>query len=132
MGRLESLTAWALGRGPYEDEVIFAETARETGGYRQLYNAHGHPRNMETKRRERESVRAANEVMQVTGVVEDALISRIKATAYQVNKNKETFTGIRLMDTGRTVLFCGLWGVLGLRRRVLVRELVRLVPLILN
>lgn len=122
MGRLESLTAWALGRTPYEDEVILGELGE--GGYStQQYNEHGHPRNPETKRREREHVRAANEVMQVTGVVEDSIAAKAKAKAYRLQKHQETFIGLRLMEAGRAVLVGGVWGVLGLRRRILVDEL---------
>ena len=119
MGRLESLTAWALGRTPYEDEVIFGEPG-EGSRSTQQYNEHGHPRNPETKRREREHVRAANEVMQVTGVVEDSIAAKSRAKAYRLQKNQETYTGLRLMEAGRAVLVGGVWGVLGLRRRVLV------------
>jgi hypothetical protein len=86
----------------------------------QEYNEHGHPRNPETKRRERENVRAANEVMQVTGVVEDSAAAKSKAKAYKLEKNEETFTGLRLMEAGRAILVAGVWGVIGLRRRILV------------
>jgi hypothetical protein len=65
-------------------------------------------------------VRAANEVMQVTGVVEDSLAAKIKAAEYQAEKNEETLSGIRAMEYGRAVLVGGIWGVLGLRRRILV------------
>ncbi|TVY39032.1 hypothetical protein LOCC1_G006079 [Lachnellula occidentalis] len=120
MGRLESLTALALGRGPYEDSVVEwtgDENLRHNG---QLYNEHGHPRNPETRRREREAVRAANEVMQATGVVEDAKTALIKAKKAITEKHKETFTGLRLMEVGRAALVGGVWGVLGLRRRILL------------
>lgn len=86
----------------------------------QLYNEHGHPRNPETKRRERESVRAANEVLQVTGVVEESLTAKLKATEHQNKKIDDTLYGLRLMGRGRAVLVSGVWGVHGLRRRVLV------------
>ncbi|TVY84777.1 hypothetical protein LSUE1_G001401 [Lachnellula suecica] len=120
MGRLESLTALALGRGPYEDHVVDwdGEESREHNG--QLYNEHGHPRNPETRRREREHVRAANEVMQVTGIVEDSSATKAKAAELQFEKTKETFTGLRMMEAGRAVLIGGVWGVLGLRRRILL------------
>jgi hypothetical protein len=111
------------GRGPYEDHVVDwagDENLRHNG---QLYNEHGHPRNPETRRREREAVRAANEVMQVTGVVEDAKIALAKAKKVTYEKNKETYTGLRLMEVGRAALIGGVWGVLGLRRRILVGNL---------
>ncbi|KAK0109405.1 hypothetical protein ONS95_002103 [Cadophora gregata] len=118
MGRQEYLTAMALGRGHYEDEII--ETAVEGSTSTQQYNDRGHPRNPETKRREREHVRAANEVMQVTGVVEDSLAARQKIMQLMNDKNQETFTGLRFMEIGRGVLVGGVWGVMGLRRRVLL------------
>lgn len=86
----------------------------------QQYNEHGHPRNPETRRRERENVRAANEVMQVTGVVEDSIAARAKAEEFVQRKNNDTFLGLRLMEAGRAALVGGVWGVLGLRRRILV------------
>jgi hypothetical protein len=91
-----------------------------TGPNPQQYNDRGYPRNPETKRQEREHVRAANEVMQVTGVVEDSLAAKIKASQSADDRNRETLTGLRLMEAGRAVLVGGVWGVLGLRRRILV------------
>ena len=59
--------------------------------------------------------------MQVTGVVEDSAAAKAEAMAYKTAKNEETFTGLRLMEAGRAALVGGVWGVLGLRRRILVR-----------
>tara|TARA_R110002060_G_scaffold63280_1_gene72559 strand:- start:897 stop:1076 length:180 start_codon:yes stop_codon:yes gene_type:complete len=58
--------------------------------------------------------------MQVTGVVEDSLAARQKIVQSMNDKNQETFTGLRFMEIGRGVLVGGVWGVMGLRRRVLV------------
>jgi hypothetical protein len=60
--------------------------------------------------------------MQVTGVVEDSAAAKAEAKAYKAAKNEETFTGLRLMEVGRAALVGGVWGVLGLRRRILVRR----------
>ena len=60
--------------------------------------------------------------MQVTGVVEDSLTARAKAVEYKNKKIEDTFAGLRLMEVGRAVLVGGVWGVLGLRRRILVRH----------
>lgn len=65
-------------------------------------------------------VRAANEVMQVTGIVEDARAARAKVKAAQLEKLEETYVGLRYMEYGRPLLVAGVWGVLGLRRRILV------------
>lgn len=65
-------------------------------------------------------VRAANEVMQVTGIVEDSMAISEKAMIQKAMDIEDTFTGLRLMESGRAVLVAGVWGVLGLRRRILV------------
>jgi hypothetical protein len=112
------------GRGHYEEEVIVNPEAEASSGPNpQQYNDRGYPRNPETKRQEREHVRAANEVMQVTGVVEDSLAAKVKASQFMNEKNQETLTGLRFMEGGRAVLVGGVWGVLGLRRRILVTQL---------
>lgn len=116
-------TNTSQGRGHYEEEVIVDPGAEHPSGSNlQQYNERGYPRNPETKRQEREHVRAANEVMQVTGVVEDSLAAKVKANQLLNDKNQETLTGLRLMEAGRAVLVGGVWGVLGLRRRILVRS----------
>ncbi|KAI9648730.1 hypothetical protein NHQ30_003370 [Ciborinia camelliae] len=122
MGRLESLTAWALGRTPYEDQVIRPPPPDPSGniGYVQRYDEHGHPRNPETKRRERENIRAANEVMQVTGIVEDLAVVRAAAKLQKTQKIEETIKGLRILEAGRATLLVGVWGIIGLRRRTLL------------
>ena len=128
MGRLESLSAWALGRGNYEEEVIWGPDGRGDS-QTQEYNSRGRPRNLRTKLREKDNVRAANEVMQTTGVVEDADVATVKLQAARNAKTEETITGLRLMEVGRAVLVGGVWGVLGLRRRVLVYSATSLLEL---
>lgn len=59
--------------------------------------------------------------MLVTGIVEDALAAKVKAKTSRHQKNRDTLTGLRLMELGRATLVGGVWGVLGLRRRILVR-----------
>lgn len=58
--------------------------------------------------------------MQVTGIVEDSIAARLRAKEALLLKNYETLTGLRLMEGGRAALVAGVWGVLGLRRRILV------------
>ncbi|KAH8598219.1 hypothetical protein B0O99DRAFT_684264 [Bisporella sp. PMI_857] len=121
MGRFESLVTWALGRSPYEDEVIQTyDVQDEDGIQQQRYNYRGHPRNPETKRRERAQVRAANEVMEVTGIVEDHRLAKRKALKETQEKLEETYMGLKLLELGRLSLIGGVWGVLGLRRRILL------------
>lgn len=90
-------------------------------GYIQRYDEHGHPRNPETKRRERENIRAANEVMHVTGIVEDLTAVRAAVKLENDEKIEETIKGLRILEAGRATLQAGVWGVVGFRRRVLVR-----------
>jgi hypothetical protein len=59
--------------------------------------------------------------MLVTGIVEDAIAAKSKARASRQQKNVDTLAGLRLMELGRASLVGGVWGVLGLRRRILVR-----------
>lgn len=70
--------------------------------------------------------------MQATGVVEDAKTALTKAKKAITEKHKETFTGLRLMEVGRAALVGGVWGVLGLRRRILVGTLIHLSSTILT
>jgi len=116
MGRFESLTTWALGRSPYEEGVVQSPGANGTT-VEQQYNSQGRPRRPETRRRERVQVRAANEVVSVTGLIED---HRQKDQESTNERLKETFAGLRLIEAGRGVLVGGTWGVLGLRKRILV------------
>ncbi|CZS99682.1 hypothetical protein WAI453_002382 [Rhynchosporium graminicola] len=120
MGRQGYLTAMALGRGHFEDDMIETLAEGQRNGCTQQYNDRGHPSNPETRRREREHVRAANEVMQVTGVVEDSLAARVKLSRDLQEKHQELLVGLRLMEVGRGVLVGGIWGVMGLRRRILL------------
>jgi len=120
MGRHESLSVWALGRGPYEDELIQTSTEGDNSKSSQLYNEQGHPRNPETKRREKVQVRAANEVMEVTGIVENRRLLSKQATELRKELQRDGTIGLRLIQTGQIVLVGGLWGVIGLRKRILV------------
>ncbi|RKF59067.1 hypothetical protein OnM2_063056 [Erysiphe neolycopersici] len=120
MGRSEVLTALALGRGHYDDEVVWNSEADEANSQR--YNSRGHPKNPETKKREKDHIRAANEVMQVTGVVEDAAAARAKSSLDEADKQLESFIGFRLIDFCRTCLHTGVWPILGLRRRILLHR----------
>ncbi|KAL3426824.1 hypothetical protein PVAG01_00333 [Phlyctema vagabunda] len=120
MGRLQSLTAAALGRSPFEDEVIQTTGDSSARSSNQVYDDNGRPVNPETKRRQREQTRASNEVMQATGVVEESSVTKAKERASKEAEEKETLTGLRLLEFGRVSLVGGVWGVLGLRRRIML------------
>ncbi len=88
----------------------------------QQYDHRGRPINPETKRINKDIVRSHNEIMQVVGVAEPEnpqstpeLESQRKHDAY------ETALGVRLVwATKRCVETVGLFGVFGMRQRVLV------------
>ena len=56
----------------------------------------------------------------MTGIVEDSIAARVRQKEALMLKNYETLTGLRLMEGGRAFLVAGVWGVHGLRRRILV------------
>lgn len=62
--------------------------------------------------------------MQVTGIVEDSIAARVKSKEALQLKNQETLAGLRFMEGGRAALVAGVWGVLGLRRRILVSFII--------
>lgn len=59
--------------------------------------------------------------MQVTGIVEDLNAVRAAAKLHNTQKIEETIRGLRILEAGRATLQAGVWGVVGFRRRVLVR-----------
>ncbi|KAI6248026.1 hypothetical protein HI914_03256 [Erysiphe necator] len=118
MGQSEALTALALGRGHYEDEVVWNSEADKANSQR--YNSRGHPKHPETRKREKDHIRAANEVMQVTGVVEDAAAARAKLSLDEADKQIESFIGFRLIDICKTCLHTSVWPILTLRRGILL------------
>ena len=59
--------------------------------------------------------------MQVTGIVEDLTAVRAVAKLHNAQKIEETIKGLRTLEAGRAAIVAGVWGVLGFRRRVLVR-----------
>jgi hypothetical protein len=57
----------------------------------------------------------------VTGIVENAKIALAKTKKVIYEKNKKMYTGLRFIEVGRAAFIGGVWGVLGLRRRILVQ-----------
>ncbi|KAL2760659.1 hypothetical protein ACRALDRAFT_1066858 [Sodiomyces alcalophilus JCM 7366] len=120
MTRLGPLTAQALGRSPYDDVVdgLGEEDSQEPA---QQYDGRGRPINPETKRRNREMIRAHNEVMQVIGVAEpDTGPSTAEFDSVRRYVAFEENMGQRLLRLGRILEVGGLWGVNGLRSRILI------------
>ncbi|KAK4191676.1 hypothetical protein QBC35DRAFT_401373 [Podospora australis] len=126
----EPLTSAALGRSPY-DEVIFPDSGPDNGGegssrthrdrYQQLYDERGRPINPETRRINKDVVRSHNEVMAVIGVAEpehgtqdDGDLNHRKHNQY------EEVIGRRLLHFGGLVETACIWGVNGVRQRILL------------
>ncbi len=87
-----------------------------------MYDERGRPVNPETKRINKDVVRSHNEVMLVIGVAEPenggALDAQIEARLIQ-HENEDRI-GRRLRNVGRVLQLGGIWGLYGLRQRILV------------
>ncbi|RKF79454.1 hypothetical protein GcM1_202029 [Golovinomyces cichoracearum] len=121
-GTLDFIANQPAGRGHYEDEIAWNSGSILES--EQSYNHRGHPINPETKRRERENIRAANEVMLASGIVEDAAVAMERSRKDEEEKQIESFIGFKLIEVGRAFLHTGVWGVIGLRRRILITEIL--------
>ncbi|CAP73558.1 uncharacterized protein PODANS_2_9250 [Podospora anserina S mat+] len=134
MGLLEPLISMALGRSPY-DEVIFPNTSQqneqdnEHDGYRQLYDERGRPINPETRRINRDVVRSHNEVMTVIGVAEpDNGPDDAHAMSSHRHNVYEDRWGNRLLNLGGVLDTACVWGVNGMRQRILLYKRYSRVP----
>lgn len=129
MGIHGPLTAQALGRSPYDPEPVEGDGLGSTasgdeddGEYVQQYDGRGRPINPETKRRNRDLIRAHNEVMLAVGVAE----AENPQSAAENEDNRqhdayETNIGIRLIwASKRCIEMAGVFGINGLRQRILV------------
>lgn len=122
MGMHGPLTAQALGRSPYDPEPVEGEGEETVGSSNQQYDARGRPINPETKRRNRDLIRAHNEVMLAVGVAE----AENPQSASETESNRqhdayESNIGIRLIwASKRCIEMVGVFGINGLRQRILV------------
>ncbi|KAI1406425.1 hypothetical protein F4819DRAFT_481534 [Hypoxylon fuscum] len=121
MGRLEPLTSLALGRSPYDD-VVPGEGEADPHEPDKQYDNTGRLVNPLTKRIIKDVIRAHNEVMLVIGVAEPEN-NGINAADLEIAKQYQEYES----DTGRTLYQLGsslgifqTWGVLNIRRRLLV------------
>ncbi|KAF9880974.1 hypothetical protein CkaCkLH20_01124 [Colletotrichum karsti] len=120
MTRLGPLTAQALGRSPFDD-VVEGEGEADPRAPEQEYDSRGRPMNPETKRMNRDMVRAHNEVMQVIGVAEsDNAPSTAEVDSVRRYFNYEDAVGTRLLRFGRALEIGGVWGINGMRLRILL------------
>jgi len=78
---------------------------------------------MESRQRMRDHVRASNEVMQAAGIIEETADIQARDKVVESNIRQETEVGLRRLEFGRVLLVGGVWGVVGLRRRILVTSL---------
>jgi len=65
-------------------------------------------------------VQAGNEVLQVAGIVETFEAREEREEAEEEDKEREKSNGLRCNRGGYSLLTVGMWGVSGLRRRVMV------------
>ncbi|KAI1262427.1 hypothetical protein F5Y18DRAFT_397169 [Xylariaceae sp. FL1019] len=129
MGRLESLVSLALGRSPYDDDVVEGEGEDDPHEPPKQYNEKGRVTNPDTRQINRELIRAHNEVMHVIGVAEpeNPHTTALQHASAKLHNDYETNTGRQLRQTANALLNVGMWGLYGIRQRNLVyRETARL------
>ncbi|KAL2179098.1 uncharacterized protein P884DRAFT_239682 [Thermothelomyces heterothallicus CBS 202.75] len=120
MGRLGPMTSLGLGRSPY-DEVVPGEGPEDPRAPRQQYDERGRPINPETKRINRDVIRSHNEVMMVIGVAEpeNSLVDA-QAEAAREQQRYEDRVGRTLLLYGGVLNTAAIWGVNGMRQRILL------------
>ncbi len=101
--------------------MVLGEGEDDPKAHPQLYDDRGRPYNTETRRINKDVIRSHNEVMQVIGVAEpENSASDIQAENRNRQQAGEDLIGRRLLSFGRAMEVGGVWGVNGLRQRVLV------------
>ncbi|KAI0019645.1 hypothetical protein F4780DRAFT_436912 [Xylariomycetidae sp. FL0641] len=124
MGRLGPLTSLALGRSPYDD-VVAGEGENDPREPEKQYDATGRLINPETKRINRDIIRAHNEVMLVIGVAEpesSSGVNSVEAEAARNHHDYESDTGRKLLHVGRALNLLGAWGFQSIRQRVMIYQ----------
>ncbi|PSR94325.1 hypothetical protein BD289DRAFT_349979, partial [Coniella lustricola] len=130
MGRLGPLTSMALGRSPYDD-VVMGEGESDPREPLQMYDERGRPVNPETKRINKDIIRSHNEVMLVIGVVEsENTIEELKAEQLRryEHEHRDVHIARRLEGVARACEFFGVYGVTGMRQRILLYREYQHVP----
>lgn len=109
------------GRSPY-DEVVDGEGQDDGDQPTQQYDHRGRPINPDTKRMNRDIIRAHNEVMLVIGVAEpENPFSGPEAESQRRHEAHEDEIGLRLGSLARNCIEAvGIFGIHGLRQRILV------------
>lgn len=130
MGRHGPLTSMALGRSPYDD-VVMGEGEGDPRAPLQMYDERGRPVNPETKRINRDIIRSHNEVMLVIGVVEsENSIDEVRAEQLRryAHERHDDRVGRNLEWAARVCELGGVWGVGGMRQRILLYREYSNVP----
>ncbi|KHO01467.1 uncharacterized protein MAM_00468 [Metarhizium album ARSEF 1941] len=121
MGMQGPLTAQALGRSPY-DEVVDGEGEDDPRHPTPQHDHRGRPINPETKRMNRDIIRAHNEVMLVIGVAEpENPYFGPEAESQRRHQAYEESMSLQLaIPARRCIDSVGIFGVHGLRQRILI------------
>lgn len=130
MGRHGPLTSMALGRSPYDD-IVMGEGEGDPRAPLQMYDERGRPVNPETRRINRDVIRSHNEVMLVIGVVEaENSIDEVRAERARLNAHLQHDTRLarRFEWASRACELAGVWGIAGLRQRILLYREYAHVP----
>ncbi|KAG8159589.1 hypothetical protein KVR01_010226 [Diaporthe batatas] len=130
MGRHGPLTSMALGRSPYDD-IIMGEGEGDPRAPLQMYDERGRPVNPETRRINRDIIRSHNEVMLVIGVVEaENSIDEVRAerARHIAHLQHDTRLAHRFEWASRACELAGVWGIAGLRHRILLYREYSHVP----
>ncbi|KAG6321128.1 hypothetical protein E4U22_002411 [Claviceps purpurea] len=129
MGMQGPLTAQALGRSPYDD-VAEGEGPEDSHQPAQQYDHRGRPVNPDTKRINRDFIRAHNEVMLVIGVAEpDNPHVLSESESQRRHEAHEESIGLRLGFSAKTcVEAVGIFGINGLRQRILIYKRYSQIP----
>ncbi|KAK1833248.1 hypothetical protein QBC39DRAFT_401547 [Podospora conica] len=117
------LASQALGRSPYDVVVYGTGHDNNRRGPRQQYDERGRPVNPETRRINRNVVRSHNEVMHVIGVAEpDSPSPEAEAEAAEARRHLEfeNYIGRNLAVVSDVLVTAGVWGVNGVRQRILI------------
>lgn len=130
MGRLGPLTSMALGRSPYDD-VVMGEGEGDPREPPQMYDERGRPVNSETKRINKDIIRSHNEVMLVIGVVEsETSMEEMRAEQLRryAHERDDERVARNLEWAARVCELAGVWGVGGMRQRILLYKNYSHVP----
>lgn len=120
----------ALGRSPYDD-IVMGEGEGDPRAPLQMYDERGRPVNPETRRMNRDIIRSHNEVMLVIGVVEpDNSIDEVRAerARHLAHLQHDNRLARRFEWASRACELAGVWGIAGLRQRILLYREYSHVP----